>query len=130
MSKKSKTSSTSKYDHPGQPSKYKQEYCELLVAHMQGGGSYEGFGATINVCKQTLYTWEKTFPEFMDAKRRGKSKHRHYMDAIGHKMMTGEFKGAQAVWVFLMKNIHGLKDDPMDEDSVFQGIIFDHSEEE
>lgn len=56
--------------HPGgRPTKYKSEYCEMLQEHMAKGLSYEVFGAKIGVSRQTLYDWEKEYPEFLDTKK-------------------------------------------------------------
>ena len=110
------SSKKAKNNKVGKPTLYREEYCQKLIDHMTGGGTYEGFAAMLRVAKQTLYDWEKVHPEFLDAKKVGKSMHRHYMDGIGHGLMTGSLKGSTAVWIFLMKNIHGLKDDPVDYD--------------
>ena len=52
----------------GAPSKYKSEYCDMLIKHMAQGKSIATFGATIGVTKDTIYRWANDFPEFGDAK--------------------------------------------------------------
>ena len=57
----------------GRPTKYKSEYCELLIQHMAEGMSYEAFAGhpDVAVSKQTIYDWEKEHPDFLDAKKKG-----------------------------------------------------------
>ena len=52
---------------PGQPSKYKSEYCEMLKDHMSKGHPFETFAARAGVCKATLYAWLK-HEEFKEAR--------------------------------------------------------------
>lgn len=55
----------------GRPSKYKPEYCMMLIEHMADGFSYHSFAGKIGVCYDTLHQWEKDYPEFSDAKSQG-----------------------------------------------------------
>lgn len=48
-------------------STYKPEYCEAVREHCARGGSIETFGPTIGKVKQTIYTWQKQYPEFAEA---------------------------------------------------------------
>lgn len=52
----------------GPPTKYKPEYCEMLIDHMSEGYSFESFSALIRVGRNTTYLWCKEFPEFKEAK--------------------------------------------------------------
>lgn len=47
---------------------YKKEYCEMLIKHMSDGLSYDSFGALVDCGRQTLYDWEKRYPEWKKAK--------------------------------------------------------------
>jgi len=105
-------SSTNSPRLPWRPSEYKPEYCDMLVNHMAEGGSYEGFAGVIDCCKQTLYTWEKLHPDFLDAKKKAWARNRLFMDKMGLALMTGKFKGNVVPWVMEMKNRHGLVDNP------------------
>lgn len=58
----------------GRPTKYKEEYCDMLIDHMAEGYSFETFGAVVDVCKDTLYEWVKVHEEFSDAFKRAKLK--------------------------------------------------------
>lgn len=55
----------------GRPTKYRAEFGEALVEHMKRGLSFESFGASIGVSKETLYTWLKRHPQFLDARKQG-----------------------------------------------------------
>ena len=52
-------------------SKYRAEYCEMLVKHMAGGNSFMTFGVDIDVSSVTLHAWVKKHPEWAEAKRKG-----------------------------------------------------------
>lgn len=58
----------------GRPTKYKPEYCEDLIRHLEGANSFESFAAKVDTCVDTLYEWEKVHPDFSEAKRRGVAK--------------------------------------------------------
>lgn len=97
----------------GRPSKYKPEYCELLIEHMASGLSYECFGAEIDVDRSTIYEWEKHHKEFSDAKKIAFDKNRSFWEKAG---LQGMFMGGKdnpfnsTVWVFNMKNRFGWTD--------------------
>lgn len=50
---------------------YKKEFCKQLTEHMAKGYSYESFGPKVGVHRYTLYSWEKRFPEWKEAKKLG-----------------------------------------------------------
>jgi len=58
----------------GRPTKYKKEYCEMLVEFMGRPMPYEAFAGLVDVDYDTLYEWERKHPEFSVAKKRGKAK--------------------------------------------------------
>lgn len=55
----------------GQPTKYKKDYCQLLIDHMSDGYSFESFAGRhdVRVAIDTLYNWANLFPDFSEAKR-------------------------------------------------------------
>lgn len=60
--------------HPGgRPSKYKPEYCDMIVEHMKDGASMVSFASEIGVARCTLDQWAKDHPEFSGAIKIGKS---------------------------------------------------------
>lgn len=87
----------------GRPTKYKKEYCDALIGHMQKGLSYESFGGVVWVDRDTLYEWEKKHREFSDAKKIGASLCRKWWEEAGIDGMTSGSINA-AIWIFNMKN--------------------------
>lgn len=106
----------------GRPSTYKPEYCEMLKDHMGKGFSYESFSAIVKSNRDTLYNWEKLFPEFSDAKKEAFEKSRLFWEDQGLKGLWEETeydeKGRplktkklnSTVWIFNMKNRFGWMD--------------------
>ena len=95
----------------GRPTKYKNEYCDLLVNWMAGGLSFESFGSEVDASKQTLYTWTTKHPEFLDAKRVGTTKGQAFWEKLGRQAVVGKIPGFNAtVWIFSMKNRFGWRD--------------------
>jgi len=93
-----------KHDREGRPSKYRTEFCALLVGHMGNGLSFESFAGVIDVWKSTLYEWEKQFPEFSDAKKRGEAKRLLWFEKRGQTLMEkGGGNGSASAWIFAMK---------------------------
>jgi len=87
----------------GRPTDYKEEYNELLINHMAEGYSFESFAGLIGTCKQTLYNWIETHPEFLDSKRKGFETSRYFWEGIGIKQAKTGVGNATA-FVFNMKN--------------------------
>jgi hypothetical protein len=51
----------------GQPTKYRQEYCDSVKTFMGQGYSLTAFAGSIRVSRETVYEWERVIPEFSDA---------------------------------------------------------------
>lgn len=95
----------------GRPTKYKPEYCEQLIEHMTEGLSYESFGANCNVCRDTLYEWEKQHKEFSDARKVGRSHLLAFFERVGRSAMAGKIKNfSAAAFIFNAKNKIGWTD--------------------
>ena len=100
----------------GRPTKYKDEYPEMLIEHMATGLSYESFAGEVGVCKDTLYEWEKVHPAFSDSKKIGFERNRCFWEKQGVRGLwdekeyddNGKLMSARSmnstVWVFNMKN--------------------------
>lgn len=78
----------------GRPTKYKKEYCELLIEHMTKGLSFESFGGVIGTHKKCLYDWAEKYPEFSYAKELGTEKSRLFW----------EEQGVEGLWVTTERN--------------------------
>jgi transposase len=100
----------------GRPTKYKPEFCEMLIKHMEQGYSFESFAATIDTHRGTLYNWEKEHTEFLNAKKIGLDKSLLWWERLGAHGAAGKVKGFNpAAWVFSVKNKHQWRDKTPDE---------------
>ncbi|OJW21182.1 MAG: hypothetical protein BGO49_24525 [Planctomycetales bacterium 71-10] len=76
---------------PGQPTKYKPEYCEQVKKLALLGLTDVEMAEFFEVCEDTFYEWKKVHPEFSEAASAGKVK----ADAeIAHSLYD-RAKGAQ-----------------------------------
>lgn len=101
----------------GRPSKYKDHYPELLLEHMAKGHSYKSFVAVImreqmkagvkipHLNLDTLYNWEKLFPDFSEAKKAGRMAQELFWEELGIANATGEVKGNATHYVWMTKNM-------------------------
>lgn len=106
----------------GRPSKYKPEYCEMLIKYMAQGYSFEAFAGIVRTTKQTIYTWTEEFPEFLDAKEEGFARSREFwekqaIDGLWNIQGEGSRNLNNTAWVFNMKNRFGWRDKQPDEAS-------------
>jgi len=74
----------------GRPTKYKPEYCQMLIDHMSEGYSFESFGGIIEVAEDTLYEWAKVHEDFSDSKKIGTQKSMVWWEKIGRSGMINE----------------------------------------
>ena len=107
----------------GRPTKYKPEFCQMLIDHMAQGFSFESFVKPIYlynkelndpkpfVNRDTLYNWCTLFVEFSDAKKVGRGMQIHKFEQIGLDMATGVIeKGNATAFVWASKNMIGWTD--------------------
>lgn len=118
---------------PGQPTKYKPEYCQQLINYFSieplevireqeitgtEGGKYisrrlpqrfpwfEGFARKIGVHRNTLKNWCNEHPEFAEAYETAKDLQREFLVDIG---LSGATSASFAI--FTMKNVCGWRDE-------------------
>lgn len=83
------------------PSKFKLEYCEQLIEHMESGYSFETFAAVIDVDEATLHRWKTP-------KLKNGAKNPQYHDKFCKSYKTGKIK-SQLFWETLgMRGIAGI----------------------
>lgn len=122
-----------KQPEPGQPTKYKPEYCQQLIDYFSiepleiireqeitgtEGGKYvsrrlpqrfpwfEGFARKIGVHRNTLKNWCAEYPEFAEAYETAKDLQREFLVDIG---LSGATSASFAI--FTMKNVCGWRDE-------------------
>ena len=99
----------------GRHTEYRPEYCEELVKHMAQGYPFETFAVQVGVSRTTLYNWAETFPEFLDALKRGRDESLKWFIDAGRAGMVGKIKDFNpTVWIFMMKNMHKWRDQEKD----------------
>lgn len=74
----------------GRPTKYKEEYCQMLIDHMSEGYSFDSFAGIVEVNIDTLYEWAKVHAKFSDAKHIGTAKSMAWWERIGRMGMINE----------------------------------------
>lgn len=97
----------------GQPTKYKPEYCEQVVAFMAQGFSVEAFAGHVWVSKDTLYEWMERYPEFKEAVAIGRERSRVWWEEAARAGLMTE-KGTSfsaATWIFNMRNRFGWRNE-------------------
>jgi hypothetical protein len=57
---------------PGQPSRYKPEFCEIARALASRGALDRDVAEFLGVTSQTIYNWRLAYPDFAEALTRGK----------------------------------------------------------
>lgn len=98
-------------DLGGRPTKYRPEYCEMLIEHRKNGFSFETFAAIVHVDRDTIYHWTKLFPAFSDAKKISDTYCRLWWESVGNRGVTGKIEGfSSSTWVFNMKARWGWRD--------------------
>lgn len=57
----------------GRPSLYKSEYCERIIELGRQGWSVSEWAMDLGVCRQTLETWARQHPDFLEAFAKAKT---------------------------------------------------------
>ena len=84
--------------------KYRDEYCDMLIHHMEQGKSFNTFGATIRVSSATLHRWCEEHKEFKEAKEIGTQARMAWIEEVTLSTMSGEIKGNASLLQFMLKN--------------------------
>lgn len=91
----------------GRKTKYKKEYCDLLIEHMREGYSYGTFASVIQVNPDTLYEWESKHKDWVMAKEQAKNAGLMTWETVGIASQQGKLKGSFSHWAIMGKNIYG-----------------------
>lgn len=121
---KKKPTKVARRPRAGQPTKYREEYCDMLIEHMAAGLSFETFAAVVKVDRQTIYNWLKDQPKFFDAKKTGVVNSQLFWEKMGIEGTVGNLKGfSSAGWIFNMKNRFGWQNEKEDRTQQVQPIL-------
>jgi len=97
----------------GRPSKYSPIFCETVIALMSEGASKTEVAAELNIAWDTLHEWEKNFPEFSDAIKRGSKLSEGWWEKKARENLVSYKDGPTinaSLWYMNMKNRFGWKD--------------------
>ena len=81
----------------GAPTKYREDFCELVKDFGKQGFSIAEIGLELNVSKQTIYTWMKTYPNFFDSMQEAVSFAQGWYEKEARKGLTAD-KFNSALW--------------------------------
>ena len=76
----------------GAPSKYRPEYCQMLIDHMANGDPLNTFTLKVNVSVDTLYEWRSAHPDFSEACKVGRLKIEEYYIRMAKTMAAGQLR--------------------------------------
>lgn len=88
----------------GRPTKYKPEYCQMVVDHMAEGASLTSFAAEIDVARSTINEWIDANPDFSEAVKRAKAKCAAWWERVGRNGAQGGDVNPTLV-IFGLKNM-------------------------
>lgn len=84
----------------GRPTKYNSDFCQKAIQMGREGDSITSIASQLGVCKQTVYTWMKNHPEFLDAIKESVTHAQKWWEDQGKKslFMDSDKKFCSAVW--------------------------------
>lgn len=74
----------------GRPSKYKPEYCGLVIEHMKKGGSKLSFASLVGVDETTIYEWIDRHADFSQSIKIGEAHLRLWFENLFKRMASGQ----------------------------------------
>lgn len=96
----------------GAPIKYSQEMCDKVIELMSEGASKAEVCLELGCCFQSLINWQKEYPDFLAAVKRGSHLSKGKWEQMGRKAAFGKVDNFNATaWIFNMKNRFGKMDD-------------------
>lgn len=91
--------------HGGRPSKYRPEFCELVIEVGSYGGWLSEMAEACDVSRNTMDTWAGAHPEFLEALTRAKQKAQAWFEIEGRKGLTAD-KFNSSLWSKQMSARH------------------------
>lgn len=94
------------------PSKYKPEYCEMLIEHMNNGYSYRSFGGVVGVGLSSMVRWEQAHKEWKESKEIGQNSSLLHFERLAMACTRGmkvkakdgtEYKPDKTMLIFTLK---------------------------
>ncbi len=72
----------------GRPTKYKPEYCDMIIDLGKQGKSLKQIASSFDVHIDSLYEWQKVYPEFSEAITRAKQEAQVWWEDMGQAGLT------------------------------------------
>lgn len=89
----------------GRPTKYKPEFCHMVIEWGKEGASKAEMACNLGIHKDTLYEWDKTYPDFSDSLKLAVQYSQVSWEKIGKAAVSGTIPNFNAAtWIFNMKN--------------------------
>lgn len=85
----------------GRPSEYREPFGNEMIGLMGTGLSLTAAAADLGFCKDTIYEWEKKYPEFADALKLARGKRTLFLEK---QLLTGESSPKVTAAIFALKN--------------------------
>ena len=89
----------------GRPTKYKPEYCDLVIEIGERGGWLSEMAEACDVVRSQMDVWAEAHPEFSEALTRAKQKAQAWFEEQGRDGLTAERFNAQ-LWQKQMQARH------------------------
>jgi len=91
----------------GRPTKYKPEFCEMLIEHMSKGFSFESFAGKpeVRTSVDTLYHWTVLYKDFSDAKQSASTARLLAHEERADRIAAGG-RGNATMQMFIMRTQH------------------------
>ncbi len=77
---------------PREKTKFKEEYCKMLIEHMAQGYSFRSFAAVCKVHPTVLFDWAKSKKKFKVAKEQGEAESQKLYETLLLAAMQGQLK--------------------------------------
>lgn len=89
----------------GRPTKYKPEFCDLIIKVGEEGGWLSEMAEACDVVRSTMDEWAANHPDFSEALTRAKQKAQSWFERTGREAMFAE-KFNSALWQKQMSARH------------------------
>lgn len=93
----------------GRPTKYKPEYCQLLVEQAALGKRPNQVAADLRIRRETFWEWGKEYPDFSNALALAHQIHECYMEEMAQENMFSKDFNTR-IWELIMKCQHKWRD--------------------
>ena len=96
--------------HPGgRPEKYRPEMCATALELMRNGSSKKAVAAALDINRDTLYQWEKKYPELSDTIKKGEELSEVWWEEKARANIDNKSFNS-VLWLMNMKCRFGLRD--------------------